>query len=202
MRISIEALIRNRIKKHGPGWCFAIMHFLDLGNEISVRKALSQLEKQNVIRRVTQGIYDYPKVHSHLGTIPPDLDVVAKVIAEKNGVHIQPAGAHAAHLVGLTTQVPNRVIFLTEGPARQVRIGGQVMIFKRSSRKTMLPAGTRVGLLIQAIRNLGKDHINTTARRQIARFLKTCSDHEIRQHLRFAPEWIRSLITEIQVAYD
>ena len=115
MRHSIESIVKNRIIEHGRGWCFTPMHFADLGSDASIRKAFSQLQKQKFIRRLAQGVYDYPKIHEILGVIPPDLNEVAKAIAEKDRVQIQPAGAHAANLVGLSMQVPGRVIFLTEG---------------------------------------------------------------------------------------
>jgi len=92
MHQSIENLVKNRIIDHGRGWCFTPIHFSDLGNDLSIRKALSLLQKQNFIRRLAQGIYDYPIMHDLLGIIPPDLNEVAKAIAEKNGVQIQPAG--------------------------------------------------------------------------------------------------------------
>ncbi len=194
---SIEIAVKNRIIDHGRGWCFTPVHFSDLGSDASIRKALSQLQKQNVIRRLAQGIYDYPKTHDLLGLIPPDLNEVAKAIAEKNGVQIQPAGAYAANLVGLSVQVPGRIIFLTEGPSRKVKIGNQEIIFKKATKKVMSSAGTREGLLIQALKNLGKDHINQIARAQISKFLKGSSEKEVRQNMKFAPAWIRALIFEI-----
>lgn len=197
MSQSIETAVKNRITDHGRGWCFTPMHFSDLGSDASIRKALSQLRKQNVIRRLAQGVYDYPKMHDLLGLIPPDLNEVAKAIAEKNGVQIQPAGAYAANLIGLSVQVPGRVIFLTEGPSRKVKIGNQEIIFKKATKKVMSSAGTREGLLIQALKNLGKDHIDQTARTQIAKFLKGSSEKDIRQNMKFAPAWIRALVFEI-----
>jgi hypothetical protein len=197
MRLSVEVLVKNRIIEHGCGWCFTSMHFLDLGNETSIRKALSHLQKLNIIRRLTQGVYDYPQTHDLLGTIPPDLNEVAKAIAEKNGVQIQPAGGHAANLVGFSTQVPGRIIFLTEGPSRKVKIGNQEIIFKKTTKKMMSSAGTREGLLIQALKNLGKDHIDQTVRAQVAKFLKDSSEKEIRKNMTFAPAWIRALVFEI-----
>ena len=194
---SIETAVKNRITDHGRGWCFTPMHFSDLGSDASIRKALSQLRKQNIIRRLAQGVYDYPKTHDLLGLIPPDLNEVAKAIAEKNGVQIQPAGAYAANLVGLSVQVPGRVIFLTEGPSRKVKIGNQEIIFKKATKKVMSSAGTREGLLIQALKNLGKDHIDQTARTQISKFLRSSSEKEIRQNMKFAPAWIRALVFEI-----
>ncbi len=197
MSQSIESVVKNRITNHGRGWCFTAMHFSDLGSDASIRKALSQLQKQNVIRRLAQGIYDYPKIHDVLGLIPPDLNEVAKAIAEKNGVQIQPAGAYAANLVGLSVQVPGRIIFLTEGPSRRVKIGNQEIIFKKATKKIMSCAGTKEGLLIQALKNLGKDHIDQIARAQISKFLKGSNKKEVRLNMKFAPAWMRALVLEI-----
>ncbi len=197
MSQSIEMRIKNRIIEHGRGWCFTPMHFSDLGSSASIRKALSELQKQNIIRRLAQGVYDYPKMHDLLGIIPPELNEVAKAIAEKNGVQIQPAGAHAAKLVGLSVQVPGRIIFLTEGPSRKVKIGNQEILFKKTTKKIMSSAGTREGLLIQALKNLGKDHIDQKARAQISKFLKDSTKEEVRQNLKFAPAWIQALVFEI-----
>lgn len=197
MRQSIEFKVKNRIIEHSHGWCFTPMHFMDLGSDASIRKALSNLQKQKIIRRLAQGVYDYPKVHDVLGTIPPDLNEVARAIAEKNGVQIQPSGAHAANLVGLSEQVPGRITFLTEGPSRKIKIGNQEIVFKKATNKIMSSAGTREGLLIQALKNTGKDHIDQMTRIQVAKFLKNSSEKEIRQNMKFAPAWIRSLIFEI-----
>ena len=197
MRYSIEFSVKNRITEHGPGWCFTPMHFADLGNDTSIRKALSQLGKQKFIRRLARGLYDYPKKHDILGVIPPDLNEVAKAVAEKDAVQIQPAGAHAANLVGLSTQVPGRIIFLTEAASKKVKIGNQEIIFKKTTKKNMLSAGTREGLLIQALKNLGKDHVDQKARARISKFLKESNENEIRQNMKFAPAWVRALVFEI-----
>ena len=110
---------------------------------------------------------------------------------------IQPAGAHAANLVGLSTQVPGRIIFLTEGASKKVKIGNQEIIFRKTTKKNMLSAGTREGLLIQALKNLGKDHIDQKAHIQIAKFLKDSPAEEIKKNMKFAPAWIRALVFEI-----
>lgn len=197
MRYSVESAIKNRIIEHGPGWCFTPFHFSDLESNSSVRKALSQLEKQKFIRRLARGLYDYPKTHKTLGMIPADLNEAAKAIAEREGVCIQPAGAHAANLVGLSTQVPGRIVFITEAASRKIKIGNQEIIFKKTTRKNMLSAGTKEGLLIQALRYLGKDHIDQKVRNQISKFLKDSSKEEIKKNMKFAPVWIRSLVFEI-----
>jgi hypothetical protein len=197
MRESMENKIKNRIIERGSGWCFTPMHFADLGSDASIRKALSQLQKQSFIRRLAQGLYDYPKKHDLLGIIPPDVNEVAKAIAEKDSILIQPAGAHAANLVGFSTQVPGRIIFLTEGASKKVKIGNQEISFKKTTRKNMLSAGTKEGLLIQAMKNLGKEHIDKIARARIAEFLKNSNEKEIRENMKFAPAWIRTIVFKI-----
>lgn len=198
MHQSVESNIKTRILEHGQGWCFTPMHFTDLGSDASIRKALSELRKQNFIRRLAQGVYDYPKEHKTLGIIPPDLNEVARAIAERSGVQIQPAGAHAANLLGLSTQVPGRIIFLTENPSKRLKIGNQEIIFKKTTKKNMFSAGTKEGFLIQALKNLGKDHIDRQARLKIAKLLKDSTEEELKKNMKFAPAWMRALVFEIK----
>lgn len=116
---------------------------------------------------------------------------------KKNGVQIQPAGAHAENLVGLITQVPSRIIFLTEGPSRKVKIGSQEIVFKKTTKKIISSTGTKEGLLIQALKNLGKEHTDQIARTQIEKFLKGSNKNKIKENMKFAPTWIRKLVFEI-----
>lgn len=195
---SVESYIKNDIQKHSPGWCFTPISFSNLGSDESVRKALSDLTKQGFIRRLTQGIYEYPRLHQVLGVVPPDLNVVAKVIAEKNGVEIQPTGAHAANLLGLSEQVPARLVFLTEGPSRKVKIGNHELVFKKSTKKVMSMAGTKEGLAIQAIKHIGKENVNEAIKTKIKKiFTPVESEKKIKENFKYAPAWVRSIIYEI-----
>ncbi len=94
-------------------------------------------------------------------------------------------------------QVPSRVIFLTEGASKKVKIGNQEIIFKKTTKKNMLSAGTREGLLIQALKNLGKIHIDQKARVQISKLLKDTTEEEIKKNIKSAPALIRALVFEI-----
>jgi len=194
MYMGIEKKVKDKILGQGRGWCFGVIQFLDLGNDNSVRKALSALCKKGVIRRLTQGIYDYPETHEILGLIPPDISKAAQAIADKNGVQIQATGSHAANLLGLSTQVPGRVVFLTEGPSKRVKIGNQEIIFKRATLKVMAATGTKEGLLIQALKSFGKGNISKETEKRIAKLLRSSSEESLRENMRFAPAWARSLI--------
>lgn len=188
----------NTVKKvivgHGRGWCFTPRHFLGLNSDTGVRQALSRLQREKMIRRLAQGLYEYPREHDVLGTLPPQVDEVAKAIAEKNGIRIQPSGAYAANLIGLTTQVPGRIVFLTNGPSKKIKVGKQEIIFRTTTEKNMYPAGTKVGLVIQAYRNLGKENIDDAVRARTKKFLKGTTEKEMTKNLKYAPQWIRSII--------
>jgi hypothetical protein len=193
METGIVNAIKKRLRSRGRGWCFTAKNFLDLNSPMGVRKALSRLEEEKVIRRLAQGLYEYPRQHSELGTLPPQIEEIAKAIAEKNGVKIQPSGAYAANLLGLSEQVPAKVIFLTSGPSKKLKIGKLEIIF-RTAREKSLHASGKVGIVIQGLRNLGKDHIDSTAKNRVQRFLKGTSAKELNDNLKYAPQWVRDVV--------
>ena len=113
---SIAAAILKRIRVHGRGWVFTPRDFLDLGTRHPIDLALSRFASDKTIRRLTQGVYDYPRVHKKLGVLAPNPDEVAAVLAAKTGSRMQVSGARAANLLGLTDQVPAQLVYLTDGP--------------------------------------------------------------------------------------
>lgn len=189
--------MKKRILSHGQGWCFTPKHFLDLGTDTAVRKFLSLLQKQGVIRRIAQGLYDYPREHNVLGKVPPSIDAVATAIAEKNGAKIQPTGAYAANLIGISDQVPGRVIFLTDGPPKKLKIGKLEIVFKQSTVKNMFAAGSREALVIQALKFMGKDQIDEAVLKTVKSFLKSSKRREFEKNIKFAPQWIRSILLNL-----
>lgn len=197
MAKSIVTSVKNRIIKHGRGWCFTPKHFLDLDSDTGVRSALSRLERDKFIRRLAQGLYDYPREHHALGILPPKVEEVARAIAEKNGIEVQPSGAYAANLIGLSEQVPGRIVFLTNGASKRIKIGNQIILFRTTTEKNMYPAGTKVGLVIQALRNLGKNNIDSIVQARINKFLAGANRNELIKYLKYAPQWIRELVFAI-----
>ena len=200
MTESIVNAVKNRIIEHGRGWCFTPKHFLDLDSDTGVRSALSRLQNVKMIRRLAQGIYDYPREHQALGPLPPKVEDIAKAIAEKNGIRFQPTGAYASNLIGLSEQVPGRIVFLTNGSSKKFKIGKQEILFRTTTEKNMYPAGTKVGLVIQAFRNLGKENIDNVAEARTRKFLAGTSKDELAKNLKYAPQWIRTLIFNMMEA--
>ena len=128
--------------------------------------------------------------------LPPQIEEIAKAIAEKNGLRIMPSGAYAANIVGLSEQVPGKIIFLTNGPTKKLKIGKLEIIFRTASEKSLHATG-KVGLVIQALRNLGKTHVDDIVLTRIQRFLKDVGINEVTKNLKYAPQWMRHIILEI-----
>lgn len=196
MTKSIISVVKARILKHGPGWCFTPRHFLDLNSSTGVRTALSRLEEEKVIRRLAQGLYEYPRHHDDLGMLPPEIDQIAKALSEKNNIKIFPAGAYAANLVGLTEQVPSKVVFLTNGPSKKIKIGKLEIYFKTATEKSLSPQG-KVGLAVSALKNMGRESVDEVALKKIKRFLQGTSEQEISKNLKYASQWVRDLILRL-----
>ena len=194
---SIEAQLKRRIYGSGRGSVFTATDFLDLGGRAAVDVALSRLAAQGSIRRLARGLYDYPKVHATLGPLHPKPEVVARALAQRDGVRLQPAGAYAANLLGLSDQVPAKIVFLTDGASRVVKLGPMEVILRRTTPRNMATAGRLSGLLIQALRYMGEAHIGPE---HIARLRRTIPANErsrLARDLRYAPAWMRPFFREL-----
>lgn len=168
--------------------------FLDLENSASIRKSLSRLVDAGVLRRIGHGIYDYPERHKLLGVLPPRLSKVAEALARKYQIRIQPSGAYAANLLGLTEQVPSKLVFLTDGLSRKVKINGGEITFKNTTPKNMKVAGTISGTIIQALKHVGANNITPQLILKIKRKLVIEDKKRLKLDAPKAPAWIARII--------
>ncbi len=197
MSSSIQNTILYRIRGKGRGWAFSARHFLDLGGRDAIDKALSRLAKSGRIRRLGTGIYDYPKISSTLGILSPSIEAVAKEIAGKNSSSLKITGAQAANALGLTTQVPARIVYLTDGPSRQLKIGNQTIILKHASPKTMATAGKSSGTVISALQYLGKENIGLETIAKIRASLSEPDKKKLRRDIDRTSEWMKPIVDQI-----
>ncbi len=195
---SVADKIIKRIRGKGRGHVYSNKQFLDLGSRAAVDKALSRLVIRGVIRRLKPGIYDYPRVNPNLGgVLSPSQDKVAQAIAKKNGTRIQPSGAHAANILGLTSQVPARKVFLTDGKPRTIKIGRQTLVFRHAAPKTMINSKKPCKIVIQALRYLGRDGVNKSVIRKLRNSLSSKDKSDLVENVKYAPDWLRPVINEI-----
>lgn len=194
---AVDSKIVAAIRKRGRGVVFVPVDFLEFGSREAIDVALHRLAKQGVIRRLARGLYDFPREHPVLGTLSPSAEAVARALAGRDRTRLQPAGACAANMLGLTEQVPARLVFLTDGPARTVKIGSMTIQLRRTTPKQMESAGRLIGLLIQAFRELGQEHVTPERREHLKRTLPVEKRRELIKDLRLAPTWMHPIIREL-----
>ncbi len=113
------------------------------------------------------------------------------------GLRIQPSGAYAANLLGLSEQVPAKVVFLTDGSAKKIKIGNTDVTFKKTTPKNMQLAGTTAGLVIQAFKYMGKDHITPQIAARLLARLNDSDRQLLLSNLSASPMWIAKLIKSV-----
>jgi len=194
---SIDSQILDSIQRRGRGSVFVPADFLDLGSREAVDIVLHRLTRKGTIRRLARGVYDFPKEHPVLGPLSPSADAVAKALAGRDRTRLQPAGAYAANVLGLSEQVPAKAVFLRDGPSRTVKIGATTIQLRRTTAKNMETAGLLSGLLIQALRELGKEHVTPERREHLKRTLPADKRRELIKDLRLAPAWMHPIFREL-----
>jgi hypothetical protein len=194
---SIEKKMLARIQGKSRGTCFTPKAFLDLGGPEAVRIALHRLVKRGAIRRLTRGLYDFPKQHPTIGFLSPSPEAIAKALSVRDASRLQPSGAYAANLLGLSGQVPARIIFLTDGPARHVRIGRQEIILKNTTTRNMATSGRISGTVIQALRHLGAKQINNQHIEHLRQALPADDKAQLKRDRIYAPGWMHWIIDAI-----
>jgi len=194
---TISGKVLSRIHGKKRGWVFTPVHFLDLGNSAGVRKALQGLSDRGVIKRIARGLYTYPRTHPELGMLSPTPDQIALALAGKDDLRIQPSGAYAANLLGLSEQVPAKIVFLTDGTNRKIRVGKQEIILKQTTPKNMATAGRISGLVIQALRYLGKDNVDDVIVDKLAERLSSDDCRQLIKDIRHAPDWVGGVFRKL-----
>ncbi|MBP7074281.1 MAG: type IV toxin-antitoxin system AbiEi family antitoxin domain-containing protein [Rhabdochlamydiaceae bacterium] len=194
---SIDYQILKAIRSLGQGAVFVPTDFLGFGSRQAVDIVLHRLVRKGTIRRLARGIYDFPKEHTKLGKLLPSPEKIAEALVGRDCTRIQPTGAYAANILGLSEQVPAKVVFLTDGPSRTVKIGTTTIQLRRTTPKNMAMAGRFSGLLVKAFRELGKEHITSKRIEYLKRTIPLDVRQELLKDLRFAPEWMHSIFRKL-----
>ena len=189
--------IISRINGHGKGWVFTPDHFKDLGSRNAISSALKRYKQSGMIRQLARGLYDYPKVDPQLGLLHPSIDNIAKALTGRDATRIQPTGAYAANLLRLSTQVPMKVVYLTDGLSRTVKVGNMEITLKRTTPRNMATAGKTSGLLIQALRHLGQRHVDDQIIAILDRNLDANAKDQLMKDIRHAPAWIADIFRKL-----
>jgi len=190
---SIDAKVLARIERKGKAAVHVPGDFLDLGSREAIDLVLHRLVKKGIIRRLARGVYDLPERHPVLGLLSPSPEKIAEALAGRDRTRLQPSGAYAANALGLSEQVPAKAVFLTDGPSRMVKIGQMTIQLRRTTPRNMAAAGRLSGLVIQAFRELGKEHVTPARIKRLRRTLPADKRRELLKDLKLAPAWMHPI---------
>lgn len=180
-----------RIKALSPGEAFTAKDFLDIASRGTVDMTLTSLLRAKEIRRVRRGLYDVPRLNPALGgELSPDVDEAAQAIARRQRWKIIPHGAWAANVLGLSTQVPAKIVYLTDGPTTSVPIGRRTIYFRHARPKVLAGLDGKSALVVQALRDLGKDAVGAREINKLRALLTAKEKKALLRDTRFGVDWI------------
>ena len=194
---SIDSRILQRAKAGKDGRVFTARDFLDLGSRDAVDKALSRQSRDGSLRKIARGLYDIPRQDAQLGQLAPSVAAIAKALQDRDAIRLQPSGAYAANLLGLSDQVPMKVVFLTDGSPRRIQVGRLQIILKHTTPRNMATAGLISGLIIHAFRHLGQRGVGTREIAMLRRRLTAADKQRLLKDALFAPAWIARIMRAV-----
>lgn len=194
---SLEIQILKKIGKARGGTLFFVESFVNIANAKAAGKVLERLVISGKLKRLTTGIYYRPEKDPVIGFLTPGIESVAKAIAKRDKARIVPTGAYAVNRLGLSTQVPLNVVYLTDGAGRKVRIGNRVINFKKTAPKNLAAIGEISKLAIQALKTIGQNNVTQEQIEKIQLLLKKEKRTHLEHDIRLAPEWIRKIMLPV-----
>ena len=195
---AIDNKIISRIYGRGRGWAFTKIDFVSEFGENNIHQSLFNLEKSNRIRRVCRGVYDYPRYSDLLQQeLSPDMDQVAQALARKFNWRIFPSGNTALNLLGLSTQVPAKWVYLSDGPNREYKIGKQTLSFNKTVLKDLGFSLRESGLIVQALKALGKEHVDEKVISSLRNKLDSKKCKQVLNDTKTVTGWIYKIIKQI-----
>jgi hypothetical protein len=192
--ISIEDKIITKIKKARRGSLFFAEDFLRFGNSKAVAKALERLVQKGEISRVVRGIYARLEIDPILGLVTVSTEAIAEAISRRDRTRIVPTGVMALNALGLSTQIPMNVVYLTDGSPRKIVLGNRKIVFKKTSAKNLAAIGKISRLVIQALKEIGKDNVTEKELEIILTQLEKEDPYRLKHDIRLAPEWVRVIM--------
>ena len=176
MQENIGKQIVSSMKKCGRGSIFFPSSFTAYGDIKSVSKSLERLTNDSFIIRLANGIYLYPKI-------------------KRDRAHIAPTGAYAMNLLGLSTQVPMNVVFLTDGSPRKIRLGNnRIITFKHTVPKNLSFTNKTAQLSTFALKEIGQSNVKEEHLKALRQVFSTINEKSIEADYKLMPAWIRKII--------
>ena len=194
---SITKQIEN-IMSENQGKICSINDFYNIGTKNTIKSVLYRLNEENKIKRLMDGLYIKPKYSNILKEYSyPDASEVAQKLADKFSWTIAPAGDTALNYTGLSTQVPNEYIYISDGAYREYLYRNKKIIFKHTTNRNITSYSKELAILIQAVKALGKDNISEEHIKKLEVFAKNIEE-DLKEDTLKLPFWIQEVLAKIQ----
>lgn len=195
---TVQEKLLARMRRLDSGKVHTSKDFLNFGSRAAVDQALSRLAQHGAIKRLGRGLYYLPRVNPTLGIeLVPDMDEVAQALGRKTGSRVVPSGAVAANRLGLSTQVPAKAVYLTDGRTRTVRVGNVVLVLKHAPPKDLPWGHPMSALVFQGLRYLGKDAIGEETISRLRRRLSPAECRELLNDARYVTDWVAEAVRKV-----
>ena len=194
---SITKQIEN-IMSENQGKIFSINDFYNIGTKNTIKSVLYRLNEENKIKRLMDGLYIKPKYSNILKEYSyPDASEVAQKLADKFSWTIAPTGDTALNYTGLSTQVTNEYIYISDGAYREYLYRNKKIIFKHTTNRNITSYSKELAILIQAVKALGKDNISEEHIKKLEVFAKNIEE-DLKEDTLKLPFWIQEVLVKIQ----
>ncbi|MDR1409275.1 MAG: DUF6088 family protein [Oscillospiraceae bacterium] len=189
--------IKARIQASDKGSVFVATDFADITDVAKVGVCLSRLEAEGLIRRVMRGVYDYPEYNRLLDEyVAPSADKVAHAIARNFGWTIVPCGDTVLNILELSIQVPTIWLYVSDGTYKEYSFDNTTIKFKRTTNKDISGMSYKTALIIQALKALGKEHIDGGVLDKLSRKLSAKEKKQMTAEAKSATSWVYEIHQE------
>lgn len=192
------SIIRDRINQSENGTVFIAVDFVDVSDKTNINAYLARLVDEGLVRRVMRGVYYKPQLSEFLDEgVAPSVDKVAHAIARNFGWTIVPSGDAALNYLGLSTQVPATYVYISDGAYKEYSYDNTTIQFKKTTNKEVSKLSYKTALVIQALKALGKEHINNEIITKLRSTLTPAEKEATLIEARSATAWIYDYIKQI-----
>ena len=190
--------IELKIKKSAKGKIFFADDFVKFGSSENIRKVLSRLEKEGLLERLAQGIYLVPKKDELLGVLYPTTEEIALEIAKRDKARIAPTGSLALFQLGITTQIPVKAVYLTDGAQRVITIENRTIQFKKTTPRNLAIKDRLLMLITQALKEIGQYKVTDLHLQKLKTYVLQLDAEILKTQMKFAPVWVQKRIKELR----
>ena len=194
---SIHSQLEDKVLSLKKGTIVFVSDFAEFGTAENVKKVLLRLEKKRLLVRVAHGIYLYPKIDKELGILYPSTESIAEAIAKRDKIRIIPTGIYALQQLGISTQIPMNVVYLTDGAPRKIKVGKRTITFKKTVPKNLAIKNRTLSNVVQALKELGKKNVTEEVRQKIKWALENIPKETLKEEIFNAPVWMRNEVLSL-----